>query len=147
MKMSDLIADFIKQALDASDGVVELQRAQIAQTFGCVPSQVNYVLTSRFSPEMGYIVESRRGGGGYIQIRKASQKDGYKMHVVNSVGNSLDAMSCRMILQNLVHEDVLDKETASLMHAATSDRTYSVVPEVYRDTLRAQILKTMLLNL
>ncbi|NLM61617.1 MAG: CtsR family transcriptional regulator, partial [Clostridiales bacterium] len=65
MGLSDLIAEFIHNALNASDGVLELQRSELAEYFGCVPSQINYVISTRFSPEHGYIVESRRGGGGY----------------------------------------------------------------------------------
>ena len=65
MGISDLIAGFIQDALDEANGVLELQRSDLAQRFGCVPSQINYVMSTRFSPEHGYIVESRRGGGGY----------------------------------------------------------------------------------
>lgn len=70
MGISDLIAGFIQDALDEANGVLELQRSDLAQRFGCVPSQINYVMSTRFSPEHGYIVESRRGGGGYIRIRR-----------------------------------------------------------------------------
>ena len=68
MATSDLIARFILDALDEANGIAELQRATLAEQFSCVPSQINYVISTRFSPERGYIVESRRGGGGYIRI-------------------------------------------------------------------------------
>ena len=68
MGISDVIASFIQSALDETDGVLELQRSDLAQRFNCVPSQINYVMSTRFSPEHGYIVESRRGGNGYIRI-------------------------------------------------------------------------------
>ena len=68
MGISDVIAGFIQEALDEANGVLELQRSDLAQRFGCVPSQINYVMSTRFSPEHGYIVESRRGGNGYIRI-------------------------------------------------------------------------------
>ena len=68
MAISDLIAGFIMEALDDTAGVAELQRSELAQRFNCVPSQINYVISTRFSPERGYIVESRRGGGGYIRF-------------------------------------------------------------------------------
>ena len=68
--ISDIIAGFIQQELDQAGGALELQRADLAQRFNCVPSQINYVMSTRFSPEHGYIVESRRGGGGYIRITR-----------------------------------------------------------------------------
>ena len=70
MGISDLIAAFIRESLEETDGVLELQRSDLAERFNCVPSQINYVMSTRFSPEHGYIVESRRGGGGYIRIRR-----------------------------------------------------------------------------
>ena len=70
MKSSDIISAFIKQLLEQSDGIVELQRNELAQHFNVVPSQISYVITSRFTPEHGYITESRRGGGGCIRIRR-----------------------------------------------------------------------------
>ena len=68
MKMSDTIADFILDCLSSGGGVAELQRRGLAERFSCVPSQINYVIETRFTPENGYLVESRRGGGGYIRI-------------------------------------------------------------------------------
>ena len=86
MGISDMIAGFIQAELEAADGVLELQRSDLAQRFNCVPSQINYVMSTRFSPERGYIVESRRGGGGYIRIsRVRMDRQTLLMHVINSV--------------------------------------------------------------
>lgn len=147
LRMSDLIANFIKQAVEQEGGVVELQRAEIAQAFGCVPSQINYVLTSRFGPEMGYIVQSRRGGGGYIRVRRISPEGGYCMHVINSIGDQIDGMSCQVILQNLVDCGEVDAKVAQLILVATSDRSYTAIPEKHRDALRATLFKHLLLNI
>lgn len=68
MRISDSVANYILQMLNDENGIAEIQRNELANTLGCVPSQINYVITSRFTPEQGYIVESRRGGGGYIRI-------------------------------------------------------------------------------
>ena len=68
MKMSDVIADFIGEMLSNGGGVAELQRKSLADRFSCVPSQINYVIETRFTPENGYLVESQRGGGGFIRI-------------------------------------------------------------------------------
>ena len=65
MRMSDLVAQYILEMLEEQDGSAEIKRNELAGNLGCVPSQINYVITSRFTPEQGYIVESRRGGGGY----------------------------------------------------------------------------------
>ena len=70
MKMSDIVASYIMKILDESDGNAEIQRNELAGELGCVPSQINYVITSRFTPEQGYMVESKRGGGGYIKITR-----------------------------------------------------------------------------
>ena len=68
--MSDIVAQYILHVLEESDGNAEIQRNELAGELGCVPSQINYVITSRFTPEQGYLVESRRGGGGYIRITR-----------------------------------------------------------------------------
>ena len=96
MGISDVIASFIQSALEETDGVLELQRSDLAQRFNCVPSQINYVMSTRFSPEHGYIVESRRGGNGYIRItRVRTDRKTLLMHVINSIGDELDAASAR----------------------------------------------------
>ena len=102
MGITDLIAAFINEELEQADGVLELQRSDLAQRFGCVPSQINYVMSTRFSPERGYIVESRRGGNGYIRIsRVRMDRQTLLMHVINSLGSELDYASARAILTNL----------------------------------------------
>ena len=108
MGISDVIAGFIQSALDETDGVLELQRSDLAQRFNCVPSQINYVMSTRFSPEHGYIVESRRGGNGYIRItRVRTDRKTLLMHVINSIGDELDAASARAIVQNLVDSEAI----------------------------------------
>ena len=104
MGISDLIASFLQDSLDtAENGVLEVQRSDLAQRFNCVPSQINYVMSTRFSPERGYIVESRRGGNGYIRITRVRvDRETLLMHVINSLGGSVDLSSARAILSNLV---------------------------------------------
>ena len=110
MGTSDMIARFIQAELEEANGVLELQRSDLAQRFGCVPSQINYVMSTRFSPEHGYIVESRRGGGGYIRITRVQvDRHTLLMHVINSVGDTLDLASARAILSNLVQGDEREK--------------------------------------
>ncbi len=147
MNMSNSIAQMILKMLDR-DGSTEIQRNEFAQEMGCVPSQINYVLSSRFTPEQGYIVESRRGGGGYIRIRRVNLDRGVmRMHAVNSVGQSLDEQTCRAHITNLAYSGVLDEQTAKLLLAATSDVCLRALPKAQRDEIRANIFKQMLLTL
>ena len=102
MSLSSQITGMILEML-GNGGTVEIQRNELAQTVGCVPSQINYVIASRFTPEQGYIVESRRGGGGYIRIRRAAMEPNQKvMHAVNAVGGRLDERTARAHLAELV---------------------------------------------
>lgn len=90
MNLSNMIADLILDMMSES-GQTEIQRNELAEKVGCVPSQINYVISSRFTPEHGYIVESRRGGGGYIKITRAKADKGMAiMHTVNNIGDTLD---------------------------------------------------------
>ena len=147
MGISDLIASFLQDCLDESgDGVLEVQRSDLAQRFNCVPSQINYVMSTRFSPERGYIVESRRGGNGYIRITRLQLSTADMiMHVVNAVGDSLDAATARAMTLNMVQNAVLEPMAAELIQAAVSEKTLNAVPRELRDIVRAAIYKNMLL--
>lgn len=148
MRISDNVANYILQMLNEADGVAEIQRNELANALGCVPSQINYVITSRFTPEQGYIVESRRGGGGYIRIiRRRMSKSDMIMHVVNGIGSALDAASARAILRNLIETGVVSESDAQLMAAALSDKALAAAPKECRDQLRAGVFKNMLLVL
>jgi len=146
MRISDHVANYILQMLNETDGIAEIQRNELASILGCVPSQINYVITSRFTPEQGYIVESRRGGGGYIRIiRRRMTKSDMIMHLVNGIGAQLDAASARAILRNLVETGTAPESDAALMAAALSEKALRAAPIEYRDQLRAAIFKNMLL--
>ena len=147
MRLSDIIAAEINRILDESDGIAEIQRNDFASQIGCVPSQINYVLSSRFIPEHGYMVESRRGGGGYIRITRV-RVDGASalMHLVNSIGEDIDDSTARIILENLCNVGVLDESKAKLMYSAISITVMRQIPVVLRDNIRAVILKQMLIS-
>ena len=148
MGISDLIAGFIQDALDATDdGKVELQRGDLAQKFNCVPSQINYVMSTRFSPEHGYIVESRRGGNGYIRITRVRiDRKTLLMQVINSIGDELDAQSAKAITTNLANSDAIEVGTAKLMLAAVSDNALRDVPRELRNAVRANIFKQIMIH-
>ena len=147
MGISDLIASFLQESLEeAENGVLEVQRNDLAQRFNCVPSQINYVMSTRFSPERGYIVESRRGGNGYIRITRVQvDRQTLMMHVINTLGNRVDLPSARAILSNLVHTGALNEEIARVLLAAVSDKALASVPREYRDAIRADIMKQVLI--
>jgi len=146
MRISDSVANYILELLNQAGGIAEIQRNELANFLGCVPSQINYVLTSRFTPEQGFLVESRRGGGGYIRITRLKlSKADMIMHIINGIGDSLDAASARAMLENMVQSTMLDRHSAELIHAALSDKALLAVPKELRDTVRAMICKNMLL--
>lgn len=146
MGISDLIADFIKQALAEDDGSTELQRSELAGKFNCVPSQINYVISTRFSPERGYIVESRRGGGGYIRISRVQMApQALAMHTINAIGNVIDLQSATALVSNAAAGGAIDDKTAKVMLAAISNQALRPVPPSERGVVRASILKQMLL--
>lgn len=148
MRMSDIVARHILEMLDECDGNAEIQRNELASVLGCVPSQINYVITSRFTPEQGYIVESRRGGGGYIRITRINtSKSTAIMHIVNSIGKRLDKVSAEIMINNMLQRSIINEDIARLMVSAMSERSYLDVPQQYRDFLRASIFKNMLLTL
>ena len=146
MGIADLIASFIMDEMSGA-GEVELQRRELADRFGCVPSQINYVISTRFSPEHGFIVESRRGGGGYIRIsRVTTDRRSLLMHTVNSIGSSIDIRSAQAILSNLLSAEVLSRDTAEAAVAAIGETALkAAVPEA-RPYIRAGILKQILVN-
>lgn len=147
MGISDLIADFIKEALQETDGTAELQRSELAGRFNCVPSQINYVISTRFSPERGYIVESRRGGGGYIRISRVQMNtQTLAMHTVNAIGNAIDLPTAAALISNAAAGKVIDDKTANIMLAAISNQALRAVPPVVRNAVRAEILKQMFLK-
>ena len=145
--ISDLIASFLQDSLDeAEDGVLEVQRNDLAQRFNCVPSQINYVMSTRFSPEHGYIVESRRGGNGYIRITRVRvDRQTLLMHVINSLGDRVDLPSARAILSNLVQSGALEEGIGQALLTALSDKALGAVPRETRDTVRADIMKQVLI--
>lgn len=146
MGISDMIAEFIRGELEDADGVLELQRNDLAQRFHCVPSQINYVMSTRFSPEHGYIVESRRGGGGYIRITRVRvDRPTLLMHFINSIGPEIDTQSALAIVRNLYETEAISQETARLLQIVLSDTALRSVPRSTRDVLRADLMRQVLI--
>lgn len=149
-KLSDVIEQMIKDMIDANEGVAEITRGELASKVNCVPSQITYVLSTRFTNGQGYIVESRRGGGGWIRIRRVDRfhdAASYVMHVLNSLGERVSQQEADVYLKNFLDYEIIDAETAGLMQAAISDRALTQVNAADRKTVRMDILKNMLTEL
>ena len=145
MKLSDAIAEMILNMFDDNTSTIQIQRNDLAQQLGCVPSQINYVITSRFTPEQGYRIESRRGGGGYIMITRAATKENALMSLVNSIGNSIDEKSAKANIYNLHYQGLLSDKAGRIMMSVVSDNNFKGVETEIKNQIRASLLKQMLL--
>lgn len=144
-KLSNSIEEFINQLLFESGGSLEIQRSQISDHFNCAPSQINYVLTTRFTPFKGYYVESRRGGGGYIRIVKVQIEDELEtLELFNEyIGDSITKDKSDDLLRELYRIEKVTKRELELIKVALSDR--ALIESDNRNELRASLLKNMLL--
>lgn len=146
--LADYIAQMIEQMLNESNGTLELQRNEMATRLGCVPSQISYVISSRFTPERGYIIESRRGGGGCIRIvRKRMDRNEYLMHFFCAIGESIDEREANAYLQNLYGNEYITERELRVAVAALSASALSSIHPALRASVRADIFKQMILSL
>ncbi len=147
MKLSDLIEEYIRDIIEKED-IVELKRSELATKFNCVPSQINYVISTRFIPELGFYVESRRGGGGYIKISKINlEESNYISNILDKISLNLSQSVIDIYLNDFIRYNVLDEKIANLIKVAVSDKSLSKVDKLKRDSVRADIFKNMIINL
>ena len=146
--LSDTIEKFIKELMSEYEDRIDLQRNELAQHFNCAPSQINYVLATRFTPDRGYITESRRGGGGYIRVvrLKVDKSDHLFLLVTNRIGDEITRRDAEDIIMRLEESGAVTKCEASIMNAAISAKALNM-PVVLKDRVRASILKQMVLVL
>ena len=148
LKMSDLVANYILKMLEEQDGKAEIQRNTLANNLGCVPSQINYVITSRFTPENGYMVESRRGGGGCIKIIKVTvPADDAIMAIITSIGQTIDKQSIESLLNSMISRSLITIDTAKIIASAMSDKSLARIAQNDRGAIRADIFKNILITL
>jgi transcriptional regulator of stress and heat shock response len=144
--ISDIIESYLKNVLDLSESeIVEIKRSEIADKFQCVPSQINYVINTRFTIERGYVVESKRGGGGYIRIMKVKAHDQVHLidQLVSLVTKAISQSTAADIIFRLVEEDIISEREAKIM-LSVMDRSVIMVELPERDILRGRMLKAML---
>ncbi|MEH7010822.1 CtsR family transcriptional regulator [Neobacillus niacini] len=147
--ISDIIEKYLKQVLEMSEQEhVEIKRSEIADKFQCVPSQINYVINTRFTIERGYVVESKRGGGGYIRIMKVQSHDLVDLidHLLSLFDNRITQSTAEDVIYRLVHEEIITKREAKIM-LSVIDRSVLYIDLPFRDELRARMLKAMLTSL
>jgi len=144
--ISDIIEGYLKQVLElGGEGHIEIKRSEIADKFQCVPSQINYVINTRFTAERGYLVESKRGGGGYIRILRVRANS--QIDLIDDVLRQIEGGASQIMAEDLVYrlidEQVISKREAKIMLAAV-DRTTIDLQLPLRDNIRAKILRAML---
>ncbi|MFL0574303.1 CtsR family transcriptional regulator [Priestia megaterium] len=147
--ISDIIEQYLKQVLELSEReIVEIRRSEIADKFQCVPSQINYVINTRFTVERGYLVESKRGGGGFIRIAKVKMHDAADLfqQVIEMIENEISQVSAENVIIRLVEEKVITEREAKIM-LSVINRSVINIELPYRDELRANLLKAMLNSL
>jgi transcriptional regulator of stress and heat shock response len=147
--ISELIEQYLKRILQQSPGgVIEIQRNDLADEFQCVPSQINYVISTRFTLEKGYIVESKRGGGGYIRIQKVelSSRGQILDHIFRTIGDQIDQTSAEGLIYQLEEGEQISIREANLIRAAISRDVLQLKLPI-RDEVRAKLLKAMLIAL
>lgn len=147
--ISDLIEQYLKHMLDDSnESAVEIQRNELADKFSCVPSQINYVISTRFTLEKGYMVESKRGGGGYIRIQRVDLPalKTIQYHIERTVGDSVDQSAAEGLIYQLLEAGLITKREANLLGAAIHRDTIALMLPM-RDEMRARLLRSMLISL
>lgn len=145
-RLSDIIEEFIKQMFNENrDNVIFIQRNELADQFRCAPSQINYVLTTRFTYERGYLIESKRGGGGHIAIKQLEYDDSNKREemINQSIGDTITYHNANALLNHLLESGVIEERECEIMKMAMNDR--SLTSAENKNKVRADILKAMIM--
>lgn len=147
MRLSDSIESFIKELLGQEEPEVELKRNELAEYFGCAPSQINYVLATRFTPDHGYVIESHRGGGGYIRIVRVVEQPGQRLlYLIHQrIGDALTETEAARLIAGLSEQKLITPAEADIMRSAVGSQALSVpLTEAMKNVLRARTMKAML---
>ena len=148
MLISEKIAQIIEQMLNEQNGIIEIRRNEFANSMGCVPSQINYVITSRFNKDRGYIVESRRGGGGYIKIiRPEMSGSTYLCHLLGIIGDSIDADSAVFLIRDMYSKGIISEREASIIISVFANVSMFESGRNTLDAMRAEMLKSIVLSI
>lgn len=145
--MSDIIEEYLKSILDENESII-IQRNEIASSFNCVPSQINYVINTRFTIKQGYIVESKRGGGGYIRIQELNLVDDRQKlnKIIEIIGHSISEREARGLIKLLLNQKIVSKDQAVLMSAGMDNTNFEDVDNKIKDKIRAKLLKKLIIS-
>lgn len=143
------IERFLKMMLeDSVDGMLEIGRNDLATRFDCAPSQINYVLSTRFTPYNGYLIESKRGGNGFIKIISVVDEDSYISYLTKNLKKSMSQNNAESLLKDLLRREYFTENEYLMARYATSDRALSKISEVKdRNAVRSDIIRNILLSL
>ncbi|MGF7015984.1 CtsR family transcriptional regulator [Ornithinibacillus bavariensis] len=147
--ISDIIEQYLKKVLQTKgQDAIEIKRSEIADRFQCVPSQINYVINTRFTVEKGYIVESKRGGGGYIRIIRIKHQDKSELidEIIRLINPTVTQQASIDVLERLVEEEIITEREAKIMASGLGRNTLAFQLPL-RDEVRARILTSMLTTL
>lgn len=146
--ISDVIEQYLKQILKQSQDAIEIKRSEIADRFQCVPSQINYVINTRFTVEKGYVVESKRGGGGYIRIMRIKHQDKSELidELIELINPTITQQKAVDVLERLLEEKLITEREAKIMLSAIGRQTLAFQLPL-RDEVRARVLTSMLTTL
>ncbi|SEF86610.1 transcriptional regulator CtsR [Caloramator fervidus] len=148
-RLSDIIENFIKNMLEKSEkDFLEIQRNELANLFNCAPSQINYVLETRFTIDKGYYIESKRGGGGYIKITKIklNENNYIKDAIWNNIGDEITQQQAEAYIEHFKERGYLTEREALILKIVVNDKVLNSPPE-FKDKIRAGILKTVLISI
>ncbi|MDD3839499.1 MAG: CtsR family transcriptional regulator [Clostridia bacterium] len=148
-RLSDQIENFLKELFkDAENSILEIQRNELAEYFNCAPSQINYVLATRFTLDKGYYIESRRGGGGFIKIARLDiDDDDYLLHLVsNRIGAAIPQNAAIQIVESLYEQELITEREMHIIKSAITDKAINA-PSAIKDNIRAGILRNVLISI
>lgn len=149
--MAGLTSDierFLKAMLEEStDGMLEIGRNDLAMQFDCAPSQINYVLSTRFTPHNGYLIESKRGGNGFIKIITIVEEDNYLSYLVKNLNKQMTEANADTLFVDLYNRKYLSKNEFLMSKYTTSDRALAGVDSNSRNSVRSDIIKNILLSI
>lgn len=148
-RLSDVIEGFIKELLDETKSEeIEIQRNELANYFSCAPSQINYVLTTRFTQDKGYYIESRRGGGGCIKITRICYTNNKPLVelLIDKIGDHITNDASNKLIDGIYENNMLTQREVLIIKSVINDRTLSLATD-NRNKVRADILKSIILNI
>lgn len=146
--MSDIIEEYLKSILNNNESII-IQRNEIADAFDCVPSQINYVINTRFTLKQGYIVESKRGGGGYIRIQEVNLVNGKDklQQMLETIGQSISQREAEGFIDLLLSQDIVDDKQALLMQVAMDNSNFEGLDNKSKNIIRARLLRKFVISL